>query len=52
MDHCQRGRNNKISNEIRGLIIINSTNNGLTAKNARLPNTGRKIHSTYRKTQN
>jgi hypothetical protein len=43
MDHRQRRRNNKISDEIRELII-NSMNNGTTANN--------KIYSTYRRTQN
>jgi hypothetical protein len=43
MDHRQRRRNNKISDEIRELII-NSMNNGTTANN--------KICSTYRRTQN
>jgi transposase len=56
MDHRQRRRNNKISDEIRGLII-NSMNNGTTANNVGhqfnvLPNTVRKIYSTYRRTQN
>jgi hypothetical protein len=46
MDHRQRRRNNKISDEIRGLII-NSMNNGTTANNVEhqfnvLPNTVRK----------
>jgi hypothetical protein len=46
MDHRQRRRNNKISDEIRGLII-NSMNNGTTANNVGhqfnvLPNTVRK----------
>jgi hypothetical protein len=43
MDHRQRPRNNKISDEIRGLIT-NSMNNGTTVNN--------KIYSTYRRTQN
>jgi hypothetical protein len=56
MDHRQRRRNNKISDEIRGLIII-SMNNSTTANNVGhqfnvLPNTVRKIYSTYRRTQN
>jgi hypothetical protein len=57
MDHRQRRRNNKMSDEIRGLII-NSMNNRTTANNVGhqfnvlvLPNTVRKIYSTYR-TQN